>query len=134
VIAVPDVERARELFRDLFGLKFEITWVVPHEKVKVRSERIASTQLQFIQATSPDGVVAKFLESKGEGLNHIAFKVTNLKELVKKAKEKGVKFIPEEPIEYENPDIPVGEGSFSYIFVHPQSACGTLIELMEPKR
>ena len=133
VIAVKDVEKAAAAFEDLFGMKFKVGWEISHEHVKVKSERIAGTQLQFIQSTSPEGVVAKFIESKGEGLNHFALRVTNLKEMVKRLKEKGVKFIPEEPVEYEDPNIPLGKGLFAYIFVHPKSAYGTLIELIEAK-
>lgn len=134
VIAVKDVEKAAALFKDLFGMKFKTEWKIPHENVKVRSERISGTQLQFIQSTSPEGVVAKFIESRGEGLNHFAFSVTNLKEMVNRLKQKGVEFVPEEPVEYQNPDIPVGKGSIACIFIHPKSACGTLIELIEAKR
>lgn len=133
VIAVKDVEKAAALFNDLFGMKFETEWEISHEMVKVKSERISGTQLQFIQSTNPEGVVAKFIQSRGEGLNHFAFRVTNLKEMVNRLKEKGVKFIPEEPVEYKNPDIPIGKGSIAYIFIHPKSACGTLIELIEAK-
>jgi methylmalonyl-CoA epimerase len=133
VIAVKDVGKAAALFGDLFGMKFENEWRISHEMVRVKSERIAGTQLQFIQSTSPEGVVAKFIEGKGEGLNHFAFRVTNLKEMVKRLKGKGVRFIPEEPVEYKNPDIPIEKGSIEYIFIHPRSACGTLIELIEAK-
>ncbi|MBN2187801.1 MAG: VOC family protein [Dehalococcoidia bacterium] len=133
VIAVEDVEKAAARFEDLFGMKFEAGWELAQEKIKVKSERIAGTQLQFIQSTSPEGVVAKFIESKGEGLNHFAFRVTNLKEMVNRLKQKGVKFVPEEPVEHESPDILIGKGSVAYIFIHPKSACGTLIELIEAK-
>ena len=127
-IAVKDVEKAAALFKDLFGMKFELGWEVPEEKIKVKSERIAGTQLQFLESTSPDGVIAKFIQSRGEGLNHIAFRVTNLKEMVSRLKGKGVRFIPEEPIEIENP---WGSGLVAYILIHPKSAQGTMVELME---
>ena len=127
-IAVKDVEKAAVLFKDLFGMKFEIGWDMPNEKMKVRSERISGTQLQFVESTSPEGVIAKFIQSRGEGLNHIAFKVTDLKEMVGRLKGKGVKLVPEEPVEIKNP---IGKGSTAYIFIHPKSACGTLIELIE---
>ena len=128
VIAVKDAGKATALFKDLFGMKFETQWDMPHEHMKVKSERIGGTQLQFVESTSPEGVVAKFIQSKGEGLNHIAFKVTNLKEMVRRLREKGIKLIPEEPIEMKRA---VGKGSAAYIFIHPKSAYGTLIELIE---
>ena len=134
VIAVTDVEKAATSFHDLFGVKFELEWEVPRENVKVKAATVLGTQLQLIQSTNPEGVIAKFIQARGEGLNHIAFKVSNLKEMVSRLKEKGVKFTSEEPIEIKNPVFnPVGEGLVDYIFIHPKSAHGTLIELIETK-
>ena len=130
VIAVEDAEQAVAVFEDLFGMRFQTSWDMPDEKMIVKSEKISGTQLQFVQSTSPEGVIAKFIQSRGEGLNHIAFKVTNLREMVSRLKGKGVKLIPDEPIEMRSP---LGEGTWAYIFIHPRSACGTLIELIETK-
>jgi 4-hydroxyphenylpyruvate dioxygenase-like putative hemolysin len=101
--------------------------------VKVRSQVIGSTQLQFIQATDPESVVAKFITAKGEGLNHFAFKVKNLREMVKRLKAKGVKFIPEDVVEINLKDkkIPIKGEKAAFIFIHPSSAFGVLIELVE---
>jgi methylmalonyl-CoA/ethylmalonyl-CoA epimerase len=133
VIAVKDADRSVAYFEDIFGMAFPFCWGIPGEKVRVRSARISETQLQFIESTDADGVVAKFIREKGEGLNHIAFRVTNLKEMVKRLKEKGVKLIPEEIVTVENSDIPFRSGKAEYIFIHPKSACGVLIELVEAK-
>ena len=130
VIAVEDAEQAVAVFEDLFGMKFQTSWEMPDEHMIVKSERISGTQLQFVQSTSPEGVIAKFIQSRGEGLNHIALKVTNLREMVSRLKGKGAKLIPDEPIEMKSP---LGEGTWAYIFIHPRSACGTLIELIETK-
>jgi methylmalonyl-CoA epimerase len=128
VIAVEDIEKAVARFKDLFGMKFEVGWDMPMENMKVRAETIAGTQLQFVQPTGPEGAVAKFIQTKGEGLNHFAFRVTNLRGMVSRLKEKGVRLIPPEPIEMKDPE---GELLAAYIFVHPKSAFGTLIELIE---
>jgi methylmalonyl-CoA/ethylmalonyl-CoA epimerase len=130
-IAVKNADTAAAYFRELFGIDFPFGWTIPDEKVKVKSSKISHTQLQFIEATDPDGVVAKFIKEKGEGLNHIAFRVTNLQGLVKRLKEKGVRLIPEKVVSVENSDIPIGSGSTNYIFIHPKSAYGVLIELIE---
>lgn len=133
VIAVKDVNQAAARFKELFGMEFEYGWTVPGQKVKVRSQVIDGTQLQFIQATDPESVVAKFIKAKGEGLNHFAFKVKNLKEMVKRLKAKGVRFIPEEVVEIGLKDkkIPIKGEKASFIFIHPSSAFGVLIELVE---
>ncbi|MGB4548823.1 MAG: VOC family protein [Syntrophales bacterium] len=133
VIAVKDVNQAAARFKELFGMEFEYGWTVPGQKVKVRSQVIDGTQIQFIQATDPESVVAKFIKAKGEGLNHFAFKVKNLKEMVKRLKAKGVRFIPEEVVEIGLKDkkIPIKGEKASFIFIHPSSAFGVLIELVE---
>jgi methylmalonyl-CoA epimerase len=133
VIAVKDADKAAEYFNDLFGMHFSYGWKIPGQRIKVRSEVINGTQLQFIQATDPESVVAKFIESRGEGLNHFAFKVKHLNEMVKRLKEKGVKFIPDEIVEIDLTDknIPIEGEKGSFIFIHPSSAYGTLIELIE---
>jgi len=135
VIAVEDVDKAAEYFGDLFGMDFSYGWEVPSQKVKVRSELISGTQLHFIQATAPESVVAKFIKAKGEGLNHFAFRVTNLKEMVKRLKKKGVKFVPDEVLETSLADknMPIDGGKLDFIFIHPSSACGVLVELIESK-
>jgi len=55
----------RHYFKDLFGMDFSYGWEVQGQKIKVRSELISGTQLQFIQATAPESVVAKFIKAKG---------------------------------------------------------------------
>jgi methylmalonyl-CoA/ethylmalonyl-CoA epimerase len=133
VIAVKDADKAAQYFKDLFGMEFSYGWRLPGERVKVRSEVIEGTQLQFIQATDSESVVAKFIKSKGEGLNHFAFKVKNLKEMVRRLKGKGVKFVPENIVEVDLTDknVPNKGEKGSFIFIHPSSAYGVLIELIE---
>ena len=121
-VAVKDMTTATALFRELFGFEFASGWDMPHEKMSVKSQTIAGVQFQLLQSTSADGVIAKFVENRGEGIHHIAFRVANLSEMVARLRQKGVKFIPE---------VPVGMPSLSYIFIHPKSAAGVLIELIE---
>jgi len=128
-IAVKDAEEGASLFKDLFGFDFELKWEIPFEKIKVKSHRIGKTQLQFLTPTSQESVVAKFIEQKGEGLNHIALRVKNLKALIVRLKERGVQLVPQELLTIPNPLG--GSASMSYIFIHPKSALGVLIELIE---
>ena len=133
VIAVKDVDKAAKYFKDLFEFEFSYGWELERERIRVRSEVIQGTQLQFIQATDPESVVAKFIKTKGEGLNHFAFKVKNLPEMVKRLKKKGVKMVPDEIVEVDVTDKNTpGKGKRgSFIFIHPSSAYGVLIELVE---
>ena len=122
VIAVKNADEVSSLFKDLFGFDFDIQWSMLNEKMNVKAAQIGDTQLHLVESTSDAGIIAKFIESHGQGLHHIAFRVDNLKNWVIRLKEKGVKLIPEEPISY-----PQGQ----YIFIHPKSVCGVLIELIE---
>lgn len=124
VIAVNDGKKAISLFEDLFGIKFDIQWSMLNEKMNVKAAQIGDTQLHVVESTASEGVISKFIESRGQGLHHIAFKVNNLDQWVLKFKEKGIKLTPDEPIQY-----PKGK----YIFIHPKSALGVLIELIEFK-
>ena len=128
-IAVKDNEAAASLFSSLFGFNFDLEWEIPHEKIKVKSHRVGETQLQFLSPTNQESVVAKFIGQKGEGLNHIAFRVKKLKALASRLKDQGVRLIPEEPVVIPNPLG--GSASTSYVFIHPKSALGVLIELIE---
>ena len=125
VIAVENMNQAVALYEDLFGLKFDIEWTMPDENMNVKAAKLGETLLQIVESTSSKGVVASFIKNRGEGLNHIAFKVTNLQKMITKLKRKGVRLTPEKPIV-----TPHG----TYIFVHPKSAHGVLVELIESEK
>lgn len=124
VIAVDKGREAIKFFEENFSIKFDIEWSMPNEKMHVKAAQIGNTQLHIVESTNQDGVIAKFIQNKGQGLHHIAFSVDDLQAWVMKLKAKGIKLIPDEPIEY-----PKGR----YIFIHPKSAFGVLIELIEFK-
>lgn len=124
VIAVENMKQAVALYEDLFGLKFELEWSMPAENMRVKAATLGDTQLQIVESTSPEGVIARFIRDRGEGLNHICFRVTNLEEMIARLKQKGVRLVPEEPVV-----IP----PVSYIFVHPKFTHGVLVELVEHK-
>ncbi|MEO0092090.1 MAG: VOC family protein [candidate division WOR-3 bacterium] len=122
VIAVKNNQEAVNFFEKVLGMKFDLEWSMPNEKMNVKSTQINNTQLQVVESTADNGVIAKFINSRGEGLHHIAFEVDNIEEWIVKLKEQGVQLVPNEPISY-----PKGK----YIFIHPKSAFGVLIELIE---
>ena len=124
VLAVEDMDESVRLYEDLFGIEFDTEWEMPMDDMVVKSARIGETQFQIVKSTTPDGLIAKFIKSRGEGIHHICFKVKNLKEMVDRLKSNGVRIIPEEPIDF---------GGVAYAFVHPSSTHGLLIELLEMK-
>lgn len=128
VIAVRSVDEAAEDFGRILGFEFRGGWILDNEKVRIRMEQLGETQLHLMEPTSPDSVVESFLQKRGEGLNHIAFKVEGLDELVKHLRSLGVRLVPEEPVEIVHPYT---KERIRYIFIHPKSAHGVLIELIE---
>jgi len=122
-IAVKSIEEGKRFFADILGLKFEKTEVIEEQKVKTGFFPIADSELELLESTEPDGPVAKFIESRGQGVQHIAFRVENLDEALAELKEKGVRLIDQEPRK--------GAGGARNAFIHPKETSGVLEELCE---
>ena len=122
-IAVKSIEKASELFCNRLGLKVEGEEIIEEQKVKVAFLPLGDSELEFLESTSPDGPIAKFIEKRGEGIQHIAFRVDNLKKALENIKEKDIILIDEKPR--------YGAGGAKIAFLHPKSTNGILIELSE---
>jgi methylmalonyl-CoA epimerase len=121
-IAVKSLAQARK-FYELLGLEIAEEEVVPQEKVKVAMVELGESRIELLEPTSPDSVIAKFLEKRGEGLHHVALHVPDLTHAVEQLKGAGVRLISDE--------IKIGAGGHLYVFVHPTSAGGVLVELVQ---
>ena len=128
VLAVENQDDTVALLEEVFGLEFKESWSVPVDSMKVRCARVGSTQFHVVASTDEEGVIARFIKDKGEGIHHVAFKVDNLDETVQILKRRGLKLVPPEPREAQREGYLV-----KYIFVHPRSAHGILIELVEKR-
>jgi len=122
-IAVKSIEKASELFCNTLDLKIEGEETVETQNVKVAFLPLGDSELELLESTSPDGPIAKFIEKRGEGIQHIAFRVDNLEKTLEKLKEKGIILIDERPR--------YGAGDAKIAFLHPKSTNGILIELSE---
>jgi len=122
-IAVKSIEEGKRFFTDILGLKFEKTEIIEEQKVKTGFFPIADSELELLESTEPDGPVAKFIEARGQGVQHIAFRVENLDEALAELKEKGVRLIDQEPRK--------GAGGARIAFIHPKETSGVLVELCE---
>ena len=122
-IAVKSIEEGKRFFGDILGLKLEKTEVIEEQKVKTGFFPIADSELELLESTQPDGPVAKFIEARGQGVQHIAFRVENLDEALAELKEKGVRLIDQEPRK--------GAGGARIAFIHPKETSGVLVELCE---
>lgn len=121
-IAVKSLEQARKFYEQL-GLEVVTEEVVAHEKVRVAMIPVGESRIELLEPTGPDSVIAKFLEKRGEGLHHVAIHVPDLAHAVETLKTAGTRFISEE--------IKIGAGGHLYVFVHPSSAGGVLLELCQ---
>ena len=122
-IAVKSLTQAKGIYERL-GLEISGEEFVPSEKVRVVMVEVGEALAAAHKTGIDDSVIAKFIASRGEGLHHIALRVPELTAVVNKLRSDGVRLVSEE--------IKVGAGGHRYIFIHPSSASGVLIELVEP--
>jgi methylmalonyl-CoA epimerase len=121
-IAVRSLADAKGIYEKL-GLSLSPEEVVPHENVRVVMVPVGETRLELLEPTSDDSVIAKFIAKRGEGLHHISIRVPDLNAAVQKLKSGGTRLVSNE--------IKVGAGGHRYVFLHPSSTAGVLIELVE---
>lgn len=122
-IAVRSIEKTSELLSNILGLKVAGEENVEEQKVKVAFLPLGDSELELLESTSPEGPIARFIEKKGEGIQHIAFRVDNIDKALEKLKKEGVRLIDEKPR--------YGAGGAKIAFLHPKSTNGILIELCE---
>ena len=122
-IAVKSVKETSELLSNILGLKVAGEEIVEEQKVKVAFLPLGDSELELLESTSPEGPIARFIEKKGEGIQHIAFRVNNIEEVLEKLKKEGVRLIDEKPR--------YGAGGAKIAFLHPKSTNGILVELCE---
>ncbi len=122
-IAVKNIEQAGTFYRDILGLEIEGIENVADQKVNVAFLPITDSELELLESTDPSGPVAKYIGTKGEGIQHIAFRVENIDEALKELRSKGIRLIDEEP----RP----GAGGARIAFIHPKESNGVLIELCQ---
>jgi len=122
-IAVNNIDDALEFYRDQLGLELGGVEEVPEQKVKVAFMHIGESRIELLQSTDPEGPVAKFIEKRGQGIQHIGIGVENIEETLEILKTKGAKLIDEKPR--------IGAGGAKIAFVHPKSTRGALLEICE---
>jgi methylmalonyl-CoA epimerase len=121
-VAVKSLGTAKGIYEKL-GLAVSAEETVPAEKVRLVMVPVGESRLELLEATSDDSTIAKFIAKRGEGLHHVCLKVPDLPAVVDKLKKDGVRLVSEE--------IKRGAGGHRYVFVHPSSTGGVLLELVE---
>ncbi len=122
-IAVKDLEAAKKLYEGVLGLKIEGVEEVQEQKVRTIFIPVGDSEIELLESTSPDGPVAKFIEKRGEGIQHIALRVDNIEEALEECKAKDIKLIDEKPRK--------GAGGAQIAFLHPKASGGVLLELCQ---
>lgn len=122
-IAVKDMEAGKTFWRDVLGLGFEGTETVAEQKVTTGFFPVGESEVELLESTAPDGPVAKYIEKRGQGIQHLAFRVDDIDAALEELKGKGVRLIDETPRK--------GAGGARIAFLHPKSTGGVLVELCE---
>jgi methylmalonyl-CoA epimerase len=124
-IAVKSLAAAKSIYEKL-GLSVSAEETVKQEKVRVVMVPVGESRIELLEATSHDSAIAKFIAKRGEGLHHVCMRVPDLAAVVEKLQSDGVRLVSNE--------IKTGAGGHRYVFVHPQSAGGVLLELVDGGR
>jgi methylmalonyl-CoA/ethylmalonyl-CoA epimerase len=122
-IAVKGLARASAFYKDILGLEVKAIETVAEQKVNVAFIPITDSEVELLESTEADGPVAKFIEARGEGVQHIAFRVENIEEALAELKAKGIRLIDQSPRK--------GAGGARIAFIHPKETNGVLVEICE---
>jgi methylmalonyl-CoA epimerase len=123
-VAVKNLDEAIGVYRDVLGFKLEGVHVLTERKVRVAFLSTGGeTNVELLEPIGSDSPVAKFLESRGEGIQHIAVRVRNIEAVLAEFKRKGVMLVDDKP--------KAGAEGAKIAFVHPKSTKGVLLELVE---
>jgi methylmalonyl-CoA epimerase len=121
-IAVKSLAAAKNIYQKL-GMSISPEETVEAEQVRLVMVPVGESRLELLEPTSENSTIARFIAKRGEGLHHVCLRVPDLPAAVEKLKQEGVRLVSEE--------IKVGAGGHRYVFVHPQSTGGVLLELVE---
>ncbi len=122
-IAVKSLSSSIPLFTKIFNISCYKTEEVESEKVTTAFFRNGETKVELLESSAPDGVIARFIEKKGEGIHHIAFEVEDIEKEIIRLKEEGFVFINDTPKR--------GADDKLVCFLHPKETNGVLIELCQ---
>jgi len=121
-IAVQSLEAGLGFYEQQLGFPVSLRETVEREKVNVAMLPAGDARIELLEASEPDSVIAKFIEKRGAGLHHVAVKVPDLVATVERLKSQGARLLNEPRS---------GAGGHLYVFVHPSSTGGVLLELIQ---
>jgi len=122
-IAVKELKTAVPYYEEILGLKCYNIEEVTEQKVNTAFFKVGQTKIELLEPTSDESNVAKYIEKKGEGIHHIAFRVDNVSQALAECESKGLQLIDKVPRK--------GAENLTIAFLHPKSTAGVLTELCE---
>jgi methylmalonyl-CoA/ethylmalonyl-CoA epimerase len=122
-IAVANLDETVKFYSEMLGMKVAKTETHAEQKVKVAFLPVGDTELELLEPTDPESAIARHIKNKGEGIQHIAFRVENIEQAILDLKGKGMRFIDEKPR--------IGAGNTKIVFLHPKNTYGVLVELVQ---
>src|SRR2546430_3132405 len=123
-LAVKDLDEAVKLYEQVFGLKVAHRWVAEADRMEAATFKIGDLEIELMQPLATDSPVGRFIDRRGEGIHHIAYKVDDVGEALERARDSGIQTIDQAP-------RPGGDGRTRVGFLHPRSTFGVLTELEE---
>jgi methylmalonyl-CoA/ethylmalonyl-CoA epimerase len=124
-IAVRDLEAAMRVYTEGLGLTCDHQETVEDQKVRTAFLPVGETHVELLESLSPDGPIGRYIEKRGEGIHHLCFDVTDIRQALAACEKAGLALIDREPR--------VGAHNKLVAFVHPKSTHGVLIELSQDR-
>jgi len=121
-IAVRSIEAALRFYEGQLGMRVSLRETVTEEQVNVAMLAAGGPRLELLEPTEPDSVIGRFLQQRGEGLHHLALRVPDLNATIERLRAAGARLLGEPR---------TGTGGHPYVFVHPASTGGVLLELIQ---
>lgn len=125
-LAVESIDEASRFYRDVLGLECGGTEEIPSQKVRVAFFQVGEVRIELLEPTADDSPIRKFLENRGPGFHHVAYRVTDLAATLNELKASGVQLIDKAPHD--------GAHDMKIAFAHPRNTGGVLIEFCQPTR
>ncbi|MHB8389457.1 MAG: methylmalonyl-CoA epimerase [Acidobacteriaceae bacterium] len=121
-IAVSDLRQARS-FYELLGMPVGTEEVIEQEQVRTVMIQAGESRIELLEPTSPDSVIGRFIDRRGEGMHHVALHVDDIEDVFAEMKYAGMRLVSDE--------LKIGAGGHLYFFVHPSSTGGVLVEICQ---
>lgn len=122
-LVVENIQDALTFWRDGLGLELKEVKDLPEEGARVTFLPVGNCAIELVEPTSEDSGIARFLKKRGAGMHHVCFEVEDIEEIQEKLKVQGFRLI--------NETVQIGENGRKYLFIHPESTNGVLVELYE---